>query len=130
MDYYAVLGVDVNASAADLKTAYKKLAVQYHPDKNLGCSQDAETRFKAIRQAYEVLSHSVSRCQHDAAAQQNKRRQGPTLHAPCEFMYDGACLDQTGVTIHDMSIHRLAELDAAFNDCVDWCTRPEVARSA
>lgn len=63
--------------------------------------------------------------QHDAVAQQNKRRQAPTLHAPCELMYDGARLDQTGVTIH-----RLTELDAASNDGVDWCTRPEVARSS
>ena len=53
-DYYDVLGVSKNASAADLKSAYRKLALEWHPDRNK--SAEAETKFKEINEAYQVLS--------------------------------------------------------------------------
>ncbi len=53
-DFYQVLGVLRNASADEIKKAYRKLALTYHPDKNR--SKEAETKFKGINQAYEVLS--------------------------------------------------------------------------
>ena len=53
-DFYKVLGVDRNASDSEIKKAYRKLAVKYHPDKNQGDS-DAEEKFKEISSAFEVL---------------------------------------------------------------------------
>ena len=55
IDYYAVLGVKKNASEAEIKTAYRKLAMKYHPDRNQG-NKEAENKFKEINEAYEVLS--------------------------------------------------------------------------
>jgi molecular chaperone DnaJ len=63
-DYYEVLGVDKNASDADIKKAYRKLAKQYHPDVNPG-DKEAEARFKEINEAYEVLSDPKKRSQYD-----------------------------------------------------------------
>ena len=51
-DYYKILEVPNNATEADLKKAYRKLALKYHPDKNK--SQHAEERFKEVSEAYEV----------------------------------------------------------------------------
>ena len=62
-DFYKVLGVSKNATAQELKSAYRKLAVQYHPDKNK--SPEAETKFKEINQAYEVLSDPQKKSQYD-----------------------------------------------------------------
>ena len=53
-DYYGILGVPKNASAADIKKAYRKLAQQFHPDANAG-NKDAEERFKEISSAYDVV---------------------------------------------------------------------------
>src|SRR5437660_11118781 len=63
-DYYEVLGVGRNASAEDLKRAYRKLALQYHPDRNNGDPQ-SEARFKEINEAYEVLSDQSKRQRYD-----------------------------------------------------------------
>jgi curved DNA-binding protein len=63
-DYYQTLGVDRNASESDIKRAYRKLAVQYHPDKNPGDNQ-AEEQFKEINEAYEVLGDSAKRARYD-----------------------------------------------------------------
>lgn len=63
-DYYAVLGVDKTADTEQIKKAYRKLAVKYHPDKNPG-DQAAEERFKEITEAYAVLSDTEKRRQYD-----------------------------------------------------------------
>ncbi|HEV8563994.1 MAG TPA: molecular chaperone DnaJ [Actinomycetota bacterium] len=63
-DYYQVLGVPKNASAAEIKKAYRKLAQQHHPDANQG-NKDAEDRFKEVSAAYEVLGDAEKREAYD-----------------------------------------------------------------
>ena len=66
-DYYDVLGVSKNASEAELKKAYRRLAMKYHPDRNTGdkSSSDAEQKFKETKEAYEVLSDAQKRAAYD-----------------------------------------------------------------
>lgn len=63
-DYYKILGVSRDASLDDIKRAYRKLALQYHPDRNPGNKQ-AEERFKEINEAYQVLSDPQKRARYD-----------------------------------------------------------------
>ncbi|MAT38557.1 MAG: molecular chaperone DnaJ [Ectothiorhodospiraceae bacterium] len=63
-DYYEVLGVQRNSSGDEIKKAYRKLALQYHPDRNPGDSE-AETKFKEAAEAYEVLSNADKRRRYD-----------------------------------------------------------------
>ena len=63
-DYYEVLGVSKNASDDEIKKAYRKLAVKYHPDKNPG-DKDAEAKFKEINEAHDVLSDKQKRARYD-----------------------------------------------------------------
>lgn len=62
-DYYEVLGVSKTASAAELKSAYRKLALEWHPDKNKAA--DAETKFKEINEAYQILGDPTKKAQYD-----------------------------------------------------------------
>jgi curved DNA-binding protein len=63
-DYYKILGVDKKATEAEIKKAYRKLAVQYHPDKNPG-NKEAEDKFKLINEAHEVLGDREKRKKYD-----------------------------------------------------------------
>ena len=63
-DYYEVLGIQKNASKDDIKKAYRKLAIQYHPDKNPG-DKNAEEKFKEATEAYEILADDQKKAAYD-----------------------------------------------------------------
>src|SRR3990167_11130413 len=62
-DYYDILGVSKSASDAELKSSYRKMAMQWHPDRNK--SPEAETKFKEINEAYQVLSDPKKKSTYD-----------------------------------------------------------------
>lgn len=64
--YYEILGIERNATLEDIKKAYRKLALRWHPDKNPDNREEAEKRFKEIAQAYEVLSDPQKRSRYDS----------------------------------------------------------------
>ena len=75
-EYYRTLGVQPGGSQDDLKKAYRALAKKYHPDLHPG-DQEAETRFKEVNEAYEVLGDPDKRKEYDAKQQTAQRHQAP-----------------------------------------------------
>jgi len=84
-DYYEILGVARNASPEEIKKAYRKVALQYHPDKNPD-NKAAEEKFKEAAEAYEVLSHAEKRQQYDRFGHDGVR--GPEGRGPEMNMED------------------------------------------
>jgi curved DNA-binding protein len=84
-DYYKTLGVERNASEDDIRKAYRKLAMKYHPDRNPNDKQ-AEERFKEINEAYQVLSDATKRAHYDRLGSDysNWQQRG----APGDFNWD------------------------------------------
>src|SRR3982750_2142028 len=74
-EYYSVLGVERGASDDDIKKAYRKLAMQYHPDRNNG-AKDAEEKFKEITEAYDVLRDPQKRAAFDRYGEAGLRGAG------------------------------------------------------
>ncbi|KAF9590126.1 hypothetical protein IFM89_031730 [Coptis chinensis] len=77
VDYYKVLGVDKSAKDDDLKKAYRKLAMKWHPDKNPNNKKEAEAKFKEISEAYEVLSDPQKRAVYDQYGEDGLKGQVP-----------------------------------------------------
>lgn len=65
-DYYSILGVNVDASTEDIKRAFRRLALQHHPDHNPENAKEAEEKFKEINEAYEILSDEDARWRYDS----------------------------------------------------------------
>lgn len=72
-NYYTILGVNKDASEDDIKKAYRKLAMQYHPDRNPN-DKESEEKFKEVTQAYEILSDSEKRKEYDLGGQKHRSR--------------------------------------------------------
>ena len=83
-DYYQILGIDKNATAAEIRKAYRKLAAQYHPDRNPGNTASAE-KFKEINEANEVLSDPEKRKKYDRFGQNWKHYQGSSQPPQGDF---------------------------------------------
>ena len=79
-DYYEILGVERSVDAEELKRAYRRLAMKYHPDRNPG-DAEAESRFKEAAEAYEVLADANTRKVYDQFGHEGLRRGGgPATH--------------------------------------------------
>lgn len=87
VDYYEVLGVQRHASAEDIKKAYRKLALKWHPDKNPENKEEAERKFKQVAEAYEVLSDAKKRDIYDRYGKEGLNGGGGGIHFdnPFEF---------------------------------------------
>jgi len=92
-DYYKILGVDRKASADEIKKAYRKLAMQYHPDRNPD-DKKAEERFKEFNEAYQVLSDEKKRSRYDQLGSSYSDWQG--RGAPGNFNWDDWVAQQGG----------------------------------
>ena len=75
-DYYEVLGVDRNATPDEIKKAYRKMAIKYHPDKNPG-NKEAEEKFKEAAEAYAVLSDPDKKARYDQYGHAGVEGAGP-----------------------------------------------------
>lgn len=78
VDYYKTLGVPKTASQEDIKKAYRKLALKWHPDKNPDNKEEAEQKFKELAEAYEVLSDKSKRDAYDRYGNDHMRHTGAT----------------------------------------------------
>jgi molecular chaperone DnaJ len=92
-DYYEVLGVSKNTSADEIKRAYRRMAIKYHPDKNPN-DKEAETKFKECAEAYEVLSDAEKRQRYD------------------QFGHEGL----RGMGVHDYTHMRWQDIGSIFED--------------
>lgn len=123
-DYYAALGVAKDASADDIKRAYRKLARKYHPD--VSKEPDAEARFKQMAEAYEVLKDPEKRAAYDSAGQRWQQR-GAGGEPPPDwntgFEFQGADFDQAGMDHSDF-------FEALFGRHARAATQARRARAA
>ncbi len=93
-DYYEILGVQRNTSVDEIKKAYRKLAMQYHPDRNPG-NKESEEKFKEATEAYEVLSDQDKRSRYD------------------RFGHEGV---RQGTDFHDWTNSNTGDIFSVFND--------------
>jgi len=97
-DYYQILGVSRTATDRQIKKAFRKLAMKYHPDKNK--SKDAEEKFREIAQAYEVLSDEKKRSQFDQFGE-DAFKNGNGFHSSGGFDFNDIFKDFGGFGSHD-----------------------------
>ncbi|MES2770261.1 MAG: DnaJ domain-containing protein [Bdellovibrionota bacterium] len=84
---YIRLGIEQNATTAQIKTAYRKLAFKLHPDRNLGSEEEVTEPFKKIQEAYDTLSNSAKRAQYDTVLRPNTHDMKADSWLPEDFDY-------------------------------------------
>ncbi len=97
-DYYSILGVSKSASPAEIKSAYRKLALKWHPDKNKGT--DTHNKFKEINEAYEVLSNPDKKTRYDQFGHDNFKQASQGGGGPQGNPFGGGFYSQQGGNIN------------------------------
>lgn len=145
-DYYEILGVAKNASADEIKKAFRKLATQYHPDRNQG-DKTAEAKFKKITEAYEVLSDEQKRAKYDgkgfggrseytsthnyssnSARSSDEHKQGKCFR-DVRVNVNGRVLYYFMTDDYDMLVSELSKLGCRPPEPEDFTTNPKLALS-
>jgi curved DNA-binding protein CbpA len=98
-DYYDVLGVSTDASPEDIKKAFRRLALCYHPARNPGNIKEAEGRFKEISEAYEVIGNEKRRRQYDYLT---SYRRGQTEGAGVNMAFTGTFDDPAWSSLEEL----------------------------
>ncbi|CAD5112106.1 DgyrCDS1348 [Dimorphilus gyrociliatus] len=88
-DYYSILQISRSANEADIRKAYRKLALRWHPDKNPDKKEEAEKRFKEISEAYEILSDPQKRSVYDKYGKEGLSGQGSNMGGMPNFNMGG-----------------------------------------
>ena len=103
-DYYEVLGVAKNANADEIKKAYRKAAIQFHPDKNPG-DKEAEEKFKEAAEAYDVLSNPDKRARYDqfGHAGMSGAAGGNVMSIPTMIIFKNGNTSKTFIGVTDKS---------------------------
>ena len=117
-DYYEVLGVSRTATPQELKSAFRKLALQHHPDKNPG-DKASEDKFKECSEAYEVLADTEKRARYDRFGHQAPGGFGPS---PFEGGFSGCGRGSTGSPLASRSIVYLMRNVLRGLRYTFWCT--------
>ncbi|PRP80476.1 hypothetical protein PROFUN_11698 [Planoprotostelium fungivorum] len=86
-DYYAILGIQRTADESETRKAYKKLALQWHPDRNINNKEQAEVKFKEISEAYEVLIDKNKKEMYDLYGEEGLKGQPPPQNKPQNFSF-------------------------------------------
>ncbi|KAH8261679.1 hypothetical protein KR044_013256 [Drosophila immigrans] len=132
--YYEELGLSRDSDEADIKTAYRKLALRWHPDKNPDCLAEAKERFQLIQQAYEVLSDAQERAWYDNHREQILRGKNSEYSENCldvfqyfsNSCYKGFGNDKEGFySVYRDVFNRIAAEDLEFVDSDDERGAPQ-----
>ena len=118
-DYYEVLGVSKGAGEQELKSAYRKLALQFHPDRNPGNSE-AEEKFKEAAEAYGVLSDAQKRAAYDAYGHQGLSGMGGGGGFDPSAMDLGDLLSQEAIVLDEKDFHAVSRAPVARSSSGRW----------
>ncbi len=121
MDYYEILGVSRTATQVEIKKAYRKLAMKYHPDRNPG-DKEAEEKFKQINEAYQVLSDEEKRAIYDRYGKEGLEGRGYKTDFSFQDIFDmfGDFFNQGGGVSDNLpyDIDKLVEVKLSFEEAV------------
>ncbi|GBG73522.1 hypothetical protein CBR_g16865 [Chara braunii] len=132
LDYYAILGIPSSSTLSDVRSAYRKLALKYHPDKS---GAEKEAIFKYISTAYRILSDPLSRGRYDVAVASHAERHHSRSRCTDRTLFHccGARLEEAEAKTHDTPTTRMrAHVEDMTTHVQVWRTthpRPDVHRS-
>jgi DnaJ family protein B protein 6 len=116
VDYYQILGISKNSSPPDIKKAYRKLAIKWHPDKNPDNKEIAEEKFKVIAEAYEILSDPSKRKTYDQYGLDTHNHQSSNPNFNTSFNFSNTFTDPFKVFSHVFDNEgQIRNVDSMFN---------------
>ena len=128
-DYYAILGVPKTASADEIKKQFRKQALKYHPDRNQG-NQAAETKFKELSEAYEVLGDKDKRSQYDNFGRYWQPSSSPGYSSSSAYNRRRTYSSNTNVDVSGTDFSQYGNFEEFINELLGRFSTPETSNSS